>query len=799
VIGPLRASAIDPPLLLALAIVGGGALALQPLAACVGLVGVALALRRHASRLLLVTATLAFAASGLRASASLEDARSKHAELATRLSPPQRCLAEGVVVSSPVVLGGRGRADVDLRSGECGTRSFRAPLRARLYALPRDIARGDRVRVIADLAATHLFANAELSDRLVHVARTGVAASGGALDVEVLQPSDTLAGHIDHARGRVRDRIDATYHPDARAMARALVLGETDLPEEDVVAFRESGLAHLLAVSGAHLVIAVVALVLGLHALLVRVPPLSRRLDVGRISAAVGIPLSWLYADFAGGGGSATRAAAMLTMVLGARVLSRRPDPVRSFSGALFVGAALDPLVIGDVSFTLSAAATAGLFLGSRPLTERLLAWLPSQLTSSVVARPVRRLVQAAAATITASAACAPALLLLSPRLPTLGVLANLVAGPIGELCALPICLAHALLWWSPPAEQGAAQVGSGALLAVRGIAHFTADAADGLAMPTPTPLQLAVGAAVLTAAWASRRLGYFALIGVLALGVLELGARRAARPTGLLRVTSLDVGQGDATLVDLPDGAAMLVDGGGFVGSPVDPGERVVLPVLRARRRSRIDVMVLSHPHPDHFIGLYAVMEAVDVGELWDTGQGERDGAGPQYAALLRLARERGVPVRRPVDLCGAEHSIGGARIEVLAPCPGPDVDFSANDNSFVIRIRHGRRAVLLAGDAERDAEARLVAAQVDLHADLLKVGHHGSRTSSTPAFVEAVSPSLAVVSCGVRNRFGHPHPEALSALTRAGVPVARLDRGGQLTWETDGERIGIRRPRMH
>lgn len=240
-----------------------------------------------------------------------------------------------------------------------------------------------------------------------------------------------------------------------------------------------------------------------------------------------------------------------------------------------------------------------------------------------------------------------------------------------------------------------------------------------------------------------------------------------------------------------------MLIDGGGFVGSPVDTGARVLLPVLRARRRSKIDVVVLSHPHPDHFGGLVSTVQGIPVGELWDTGQGEEHGAGPAYASLLSGLRARGVPIRRPADLCGGARIVSGAVVEILSPCPGYHPDASANDNSFVLRISYGERAALLVGDAEHEAEAELIHRDPRaLRADLLKVGHHGSRTSTSPAFLRAVSPALAAISCGVRNRFGHPHPIALAALSSAGVPALRTDRGGQILWETDGDRIFVRRP---
>jgi competence protein ComEC len=282
--------------------------------------------------------------------------------------------------------------------------------------------------------------------------------------------------------------------------------------------------------------------------------------------------------------------------------------------------------------------------------------------------------------------------------------------------------------------------------------------------------------------------LGISTLIALLS---VELQARW--RDTGTLRVSILDVGQGDSALVDLPDGTTMLIDGGGFMGSPVDPGERVLLPLLRARRLGRIDVVVLSHPHPDHFGGLSAVVNTVQVGEFWDTGQGRKEGAGPVYAELIASLERRAVPIRGPEQLCGA-HTLGGARLDVVGPCPSLVSGRNANDNSWVFRISHGERAVLFTGDAEKEQEHELLDRSAALlRADLLKVGHHGSRTSTTPEFLAAVSPSLATLSCGVRNRYGHPHQVTLDTLQQGRVGELRLDLVGGVEWWTDGRDVEV------
>jgi competence protein ComEC len=241
------------------------------------------------------------------------------------------------------------------------------------------------------------------------------------------------------------------------------------------------------------------------------------------------------------------------------------------------------------------------------------------------------------------------------------------------------------------------------------------------------------------------------------------------------------------------------LIDGGGaFGGFPgqeqrngVDPGEEAVSPYLWSRGFQKIDVVALTHAHQDHLGGLTAILQNFRVGQLWIG----REVASAALGKLEGLARARGIPVEYEVR--GKSFSWDGVEGEFLWPATSPDdvAPLAKNNDSLVLRLHYGNRTLLLPGDAEKDAERAILAenSEEELQADVLKVGHHGSKNSTMPEFLAAVRPRVAIISAGEGNPYGHPSPELVRRLEGAGVRILRTDRDGAVHVLTDGETVWV------
>lgn len=254
-------------------------------------------------------------------------------------------------------------------------------------------------------------------------------------------------------------------------------------------------------------------------------------------------------------------------------------------------------------------------------------------------------------------------------------------------------------------------------------------------------------------------------------------------------------MGQGDAAVIESPSGQVVLVDGGGWSGTNErigeDPGHRVVVPFLRSRGIGTVDWLIPTHPDNDHVQGLIAVVERLTVRKALTYGHPDTS---ENYNSLLKALAQRNIPIQ--IARRGQHIDLGsGARLEILHPTDHPITGGHSptNANSIVLRLVYGRTRILFTGDAEEATEDSLLASGLALSADILKVGHHGSKYSTSDRFLTAVRPRAAIISASKNNTFGHPSKEVLERLTLGGVEIFRTDHQGAITVETDGQKVKI------
>ena len=538
------------------------------------------------------------------------------------------------------------------------------------------------------------------------------------------------------------------FERNVRGPLGALLLGRTSELDRGMVArYRRGGLYHLLVVSGLHVGLAA-GLVLGA----LRLARIGGKRRDAILLAAV-----FLFVLVGGANAPAVRAGVVVAVFLAARLFERPIGAGQAAGLSAIVLFAADPRQIYSIGTVLTFAAVAGIGLATEPIRSRLPA-RPEFLWSGL------------ATTFAAQCATAPVVFW---RFNVVSVGAWLASPLAIPLSAALIALGFVVLLLfavGAPAGLPALLFGLGS----RAL-ELLAERASGLAVLRPTPPLagvIAVGAAALLAATGPRRMrkpsAFVAAGGFLALA-LRPGPPGPARGVS---VEALDVGQGDAILVRWRRNA-LLVDGGGpFDVEAADFGRTRLLPKLLDRGVTRLDAVVASHPHPDHALGLIAVLEELPVGEAWISAGADEGGL---FARLTETAERADVPVSalRP----GTAVSWKDARLSILhSGGRRRKMDIVNNQSVVAVFERDGRRT-LLTGDAGAPTERDLVGRGVLPHADLLKVGHHGSRTATTPDLLAAVRPRVALLSCGRENRFGHPAPATLETLAAHGVRLLRTD----------------------
>jgi competence protein ComEC len=709
-------------------------------------------------------------------------------------------LLDGTVLGEPRLDDGRTRflfgASRALRDGTWKEVSFAS----RLSINDRvELDSGDRVRLKARLRPPDPPLNPGSPDTRKRLRAAGIAVVGTVVErqLALIGTPHPLFARVERFRQGFRELVGAAAPAaEPSALLLALALGDrASIGDETNEDFSRSGLAHILSVSGLHIAIVAAGLYRLLRWLLARSEYLLLRTDARAVASLCAIPATWIYVAFTGAEIPAVRSGVMATALFLAMAAGRDQDGPSALAAALLAVLAYDPSAITSLSFRLSFAAVAGLLLLTRPLRRIVPLAPPRPDAHGIAARLLRAreaLLLAAATSCAASLATAPLVAEAFQRASLVAVLANAVAMPVAT--ALTILSATSALAFSFSDTLAALLVVLAEPLArlLLWLSHaFASLPFASMRVASPSPLGLCAWFALLSALpllHRRRRTALRLLAGsVLVLAFLGAHQRLAPLFRRELSATFLAVGNGDATLLRLPGGRALLVDGGGDPAGRWDVGTRVVAPALLELSVHELDAAVLSHPHPDHALGLISVLKQVPARELWVARAAEGDGL---LRTLTSLAAERGMTVRR----LAAGDSIADfapLRIEVLHP--PASTELSGNDASLVLRVTFGKHAILLTGDIERAGEQQVLESSAP-GATVLKAPHHGSRTSSSEAFVRAVAPEHVVFSAG-RGGFGFPHRTVVERYERIGAQMHQTALHGAITFHTDGSQLRVER----
>jgi len=682
----------------------------------------------------------------------------------------------------------------------------RTPVSGRIRVNIREealtIGYGDTIRVTGKLFKPEGFANPGGFDYAAYLSQSGIyytVSVKNADKIEILRRGKGIFRTIQDWRERIRQAFLSSTSGPGSAILQAMTLGEEGrLTDEMRDQFMAAGVTHIISISGSHLGM-VALLCFGLIRWLLFLLPersyhrLTLRTDPKKIAAWLTLPLVVFYTLLAGGQVSTVRSLVMVSAGLLALILDREHALVHALALAALGILMASPQAIFDISFQLSYISV--LVIGT-------VVTLWSEL--GVEARNRFQKFRNSAGlliiiSLATSLATGPVVAHYFNQFSFAGIVSNMIVVPFAGMLVVPLGLSTGLLslFTHHLPLAGLDQFLSDLFVSV--VAFFSRIPGAEFHPPAPSLPWLALSTIFLVsfAAFvrplllakfkpfeASARTSRAAVVGMLLPGVLlTMMLMTRFLPLQHAVVSFPDVGQGDAALIELPSGKTVLIDGGGSRENRFDIGRRILAPYLWNKGIHRLDLVILSHPHPDHMNGLVFILKKFRVREVWTSGL---DTDLPGCEEFREALRDRNTS-HRIVSADDPPLMLGAAFVQVLHPAQGYTTHArqayaAENDRSLVVRIRSEGRAFLFTGDIGAEAEKDMVRNVRDLKCDLLKVPHHGSKSSSSDIFVATARSGAGIVTVGRGNSYGHPSKEVLERYSDRGTSLYRTDTGGAL-----------------
>ena len=691
-------------------------------------------------------------------------------------------------------------------------------------AINREINYGDFIRFTTRLRVPHSFHNPGGFDYEKYLRYRGVIVRGFIKDpsgIVILRENqgNLFQTQLELLRRKIKKFIEDNSLSPEREIIQAMILGnQGEIPKEVMEKFNKTGTTHIIAISGFNIGIIAFLSFFTIRLIMKTSTYLLLRFNIVTISTIFGIIPVIIYTFIAGLGISVVRASIMAVTFMIAIILGKDRDLYNTLALAALIILIISPHSLYDVSFQLSFVAVWAILFITPSFTMMFAKGNPEEMSKQRewIKKIFTNIFIFIVVSLAATLGTLPFIVFYFNRISTIVLLSNLIVVPIMGIIAIPVCMAIILVL---PISDALALVFLNissflVRISISIVDFFASLPGSSFFVSTPTLLEIGAYYLILIVSvklfdfWRHKEVDHterkssisqkwyrisFAVLAVFfIMDTIYLYARDIHNDK--MRVTFIDVGQGSSTLIALPGGKKILLDGGGSYDNIFDIGKYVVAPFLWHEKIRNIDIVVLSHPHPDHLNGLITILSNFDVKEVWTNGE---KGDLETYEDFMKIMREKNITHRLVSEKSGVT-LINGTTLSVFNPVNPIDLKNNlprkfdrTNNDSLVIKLSYGKVSFLFPGDISEPSEARLVKSGQDIKSQIMLVPHHGGFTSSTLTFLHKVDPEYAIVSCGSDNVFNDPHPDVLERFSRLGTRILRTDINGAINITTDGTNI--------